>query len=300
MEEFGFALLTYNSIYRTHGNLGDEIQSLAARQFLPRVDRYVDRERLHIEPWRHKKRLKIILNGWFLLQPSAWPPHEKYQPLLTSMHFNDAPIRRIFSPPPASSVVVRPPNLPYLKKFEPIGARDLDTRVHLAAFGVNAYLSGCLTLTLNRPSRAEKQDYVVANDLDTKSLRMVRQIVGPNLVVCSQIDTATSDVERRFEKAKELLTLFAGARSVITTRLHCALPCLAFGVPVLLLLPPKRRTRFSGLLNLVRSCSREELVTALEEFSPLQPVANSEAYFPYRDMLRTRCEQFVANASRAP
>jgi exopolysaccharide biosynthesis predicted pyruvyltransferase EpsI len=42
---------------------------------------------------------------------------------------------------------------------------------------------------------------------------------------------------KKLLEAKKILKRYQDAKYVITSRLHCALPCLAFGIPVLFLLP---------------------------------------------------------------
>ena len=66
-------------------NAGDYIQSLAAAQYLPRVDKYLNREKLS----EYKgEPVKLIMNGWFMHQPECWPPSKQIFPLLTSFHIN--------------------------------------------------------------------------------------------------------------------------------------------------------------------------------------------------------------------
>jgi len=62
-----YGLLTY----RTE-NIGDEIQSIAARQFLPGVDIYVERDSLNNVV--SDEKIKLIMNGWFTHKPENWPP----------------------------------------------------------------------------------------------------------------------------------------------------------------------------------------------------------------------------------
>ncbi|HEX8449353.1 MAG TPA: hypothetical protein VF652_07165, partial [Allosphingosinicella sp.] len=82
--------------YRATLNLGDEIQSLAARAFLPRVDRMLDRDALSRAPgWTGETAL--ICNGWFSHRPERWPPHPRLRPLLVSMHLSDQVGPRGFS-----------------------------------------------------------------------------------------------------------------------------------------------------------------------------------------------------------
>jgi len=62
-----YGLLTYRM-----ENIGDEIQSIAARQFLPRVDVYVERDSLNKVV--SDEKIKLIMNGWFTHKPENWPP----------------------------------------------------------------------------------------------------------------------------------------------------------------------------------------------------------------------------------
>src|SRR5215475_13285824 len=76
-----YALLTYRT-----PNLGDEVQSIAAAQFLPAIDLRIDRDRLDVMPPGAGGNYKIILNGWHNHAPERWPPGPFLDPLLTSIH----------------------------------------------------------------------------------------------------------------------------------------------------------------------------------------------------------------------
>ena len=45
-------------------NLGNEIQSIAARRFLPKIDYYIEHEKLNL--FQNQEKVKMILNGWYL------------------------------------------------------------------------------------------------------------------------------------------------------------------------------------------------------------------------------------------
>jgi hypothetical protein len=72
-----FGLLSYENT----GNLGDEIQSLASRQFLPRVDYYVQREQLNRFHTPGQSPTRLIMNGWYCHKPENWPPSPDLLPL---------------------------------------------------------------------------------------------------------------------------------------------------------------------------------------------------------------------------
>lgn len=126
-----YALLKY--VYTN--NIGDEIQSISAKRFLPRVDCYINRD--NINEFNDKENVKMIINGWFTHNPENWPPQKSnIHPLLISFH-----ITKLYH-----ETLTRPESIRYFKKHEPVGCRDYHTAKLLRDKGVKAYFSGCLTL----------------------------------------------------------------------------------------------------------------------------------------------------------
>lgn len=300
--DIGYALINFST-----NNLGDHIQSIAARQFLPRVDVNLDRERLCFDPGTKFQKLKIIMNGWFMRMPLRWPPHEKLDPLLISMHLNPLwrPLLRgrLRLIPPATKFLLRHKNVSYFREHGPVGARDTETLGILQQHGVDSYLSSCLTLTLKRDEGAVRGDYVVATDLDLMSrfrndeiMGLLKQRVGKRLVTTTHVVDDNLAYDRKMEMAADLLRLYSGACCVITTRLHCALPCLALNTPVLLVKPQRRIiNRFEGLLSLLRHCSRDEFLAGKVPMDLFEPQPNSNEYLKFREALSLQCRQFVEN-----
>ena len=116
-------------------NIGDYIQALASAQFLPSVDGFVDREQLKDYSGQE---CRMIMNGWFMHNPEQWPPSPLIHPLFVAFHINTL----------AEDVMLGEESLRYLKRHEPIGCRDIRTADILKNKGVEAYFSGCMTLTL--------------------------------------------------------------------------------------------------------------------------------------------------------
>ena len=140
------AVMKYLSFGKTvrMKNMGDYIQSIAANQFM-KASLLIERERLDEydgEP------IKLIMNGWWMHQPCHFPPSEKIQPLLVSMH-----IRPSIADEMLSERVVA-----WLKKHGPVGCRDRNTVQILKDKGVDAYYSSCLTLTLGETYKHEDGD----------------------------------------------------------------------------------------------------------------------------------------------
>lgn len=287
-----YALLTYP----TSDNLGDEIQSIAARHRLPHVDRLLDREALDAVRAEPGRSIALILNGWFMHRPRHWPPAESLTVLPISLHLTaQREAGRIARWRPApGEIMTRGRGAAYLRRHAPIGARDRATLALLRRRGIDAYLSGCLTLTLPRPSASAQRDYVVACDLDEAMAAAVRARTRSTLLSTTHHEQGIRNPEERLAIAQRLLDLYASAKAVVTTRLHCALPCLALGTPVLLVTAEPNDPRLAAGEELAHHCSRAALLAGDIDFQPDAPPANPDTFRPLRDGLIARCDAFVA------
>lgn len=263
-----FGLLSYFE----SENLGDEIQSIAAARFLPQVDANVDRDHLHRSRGRSRP-LDVILNGWFLIG-HEWPPPAAIRPLLVS-----------FYAPPEHTHLYDRRHLEWYRQHQPIGCRSTSTLGQFEAMGVEAYFSGCLTLTLPA-AVGERGDDVCIVDCDPDLLQRLvparvlerarflthversdaralwRRVLkrghrtlyphAPELIW--RLSAAYRHLRHveRVARAQTLLDRYARARLVITGRLHCFLPCLALGTPVVLLNSVTDPQRLDGLAQLGR------------------------------------------------
>lgn len=202
-------------------NLGDDIQSLAAKKLLPRVDGGVSRERL-----KHPDAPGVIsMNGYFL-GLCDWPPSPDLQPFFFAFHVTPGSVAKICSPE----------GIAYLKRHEPIGCRDRGTMDILRSYGVDAFYSKCVTLTLPRrkesPSAAEGKIYMVG--LSKAAVQAVPRHIRKSAVVVDQaklrLPFLSPDLKEQL--AQELLDVYARTASlVITSKIHCAMPCIAMGIP---------------------------------------------------------------------
>lgn len=281
-----FGLLTYPT-----SNLGDFIQSLAARKFLPRVDRYIDREALDEAGPIEGQSVRLIMNGWFCHRPDKWPPSPFIDPLLISVHITD-------NPEPGSEMRARlefahsPQILGYLQRHGPVGARDHDTLAWLRSFGIDSYYSGCLTLTLARPAVA-REPFIVLNEVPEAVALNVQDATDLPIRHTSHEDAVTVGTEPRLERAAALVDLYARASCVVTTRMHGALPCLAMGTPTLLLETAWDPYRFTGLRDLVHHGSVADFLSGRVDYDVGNPPVNPTTYLPLRDQLERRVLAFV-------
>ncbi len=294
--------------YSYSNNIGDEMQSIAAQCFLPRVDVTIERDRLHW--YKDNGPITVPFNGWFTRPafPACWPPPPNLRPLFVSWYAV------------VPEALINERTAGYFKQYEPIGCRSLPTIKCFEQVGVSAYHSGCLTLTLPE-SRAERTDDIYIVDADPALVeKVVPESVRARAKYLSHLTPTgqlTSDTgwsvldfylkvwnrldrnmtrmrahrerllvrrhEQRMAMARERLAVYARARLVITGLLHCSMPCLALGTPVVLLKPDlDENPRFDGLKELVRyrSSGRDGLNINWE-----RPGPNDDAYKAFAEKL---------------
>jgi len=283
-----FGLLSY-----TTNNLGDFMQSVAARRFLPRIDRYIDRENLDEARSPDGRPIKLIMNGWYCHRPDKWPPASCIAPLLISVHITN-------NPEPGSGMRAReqfarmPQVLDYLRQHAPVGARDQSTLEWLQAHDVEAYYSGCLTLTLERPA-VSRQPFIVLNDVSDAVARRVEAATARPIRRPLHDDAVTVGIEARVRRAERLIETYAEACCVLTTRLHGALPCLAMGTPVLLVDESWDQSRFTGIEELVHRCSTDRFVAGEVAYDLDNPPPNPIKHWALRQDLEKRVAAFIAD-----
>jgi hypothetical protein len=218
-------------------NLGDDIQTLAAINFLEKkgVNDFVLLNRENISNYDGGP-LRVLMSGWFMHDISKFPPPDVIDPLFISFHCEN---ERLIAA-----------NASYFKRHEPIGCRDLATVGLFRKHGVEAYFTGCLTLYFDAIYRKSDRTYVVdvnecsyipKVDVDLSSLANFTKL---NHDLGASDDR--NDVKRRLARAKGLLEQYSTARLVITSRLHCALPCRAYRTRVKFVHSNLRDPRFSG------------------------------------------------------
>jgi hypothetical protein len=138
-----------------------------------------------------------------------------------------------------------------LKRFQPIGCRDLVTTEKLQNKGIQAYFSGCLTTTIDFYEWKKNTNNIYC--VDTKKN-------NNSHIYITQCHNKWKNIShiKGFYDALNLLKKYKTSKKVYTSRLHCFLPCLAIGVPVNLISPSGNKNikswgsknRFDGLREL--------------------------------------------------
>ena len=336
-------LLIYKN-YDGHFNIGDYIQSLAARQFFEKgIDKYIQREELNNY---YGEKVKLFMNGWFMHEPENWPPSEDVYPFFVSFHMNSF----------AYKLLLAPHSIEYLKKWEPIGCRDRKTVELFEEQGIKAYFSGCLTLTLGiNYSSNDKRTHVYFVDpyfevgknivsiakysfhllLNFRKIKIISEKIFKKYNVKSIIKSAAffsnyqkvfdnsimdeiifikhnvkgadfESEEKKFEYAEELIHCYSNAKLVVTSRIHCALPCLGMNTPVIYIenLEQKETSacRLDGIKDLFNIITYRKGIMKII-FSDLKKIylntsiQNKKDFLSYQSSLHERGSEFVKNAN---
>lgn len=214
--------LKYGGFQYSTQNIGDEIQTLAAEQHLPPIDRRFDRDKLRLIEDDGNKYI-TILNGWFAHSPEdCFPPADSIIPIFISFHIAEE----------NKNYFLSEPCINYFKKHEPIGCRDEGTMKMLKQKGVEAYFSGCLTTTFPKRNISPKNGKIFLVDVPI----FVKQILSyQNIANVETVEHYTNNYgEAKLTIAQLLLDKYKNEASlIITNRVHCALPCAAMGIPVI-------------------------------------------------------------------
>ena len=333
-----YKLLSVENIAKT--NIGDYIQALASSQFLPQVDGFIDREKLKDYDGEESK---VIMNGWYIHNTQQWPPSPKIVPLYVAVHINKS----------AAHDMLTTDGLNYLKKYEPIGCRDLYTYDLLQQHGIDAYFSGCMTLTLgykyvskergkeiyfvdpfvpwertfgicmkdlfymlSHPrliSQIARKYTITENRLknyyyNSRFVRLYSRLFTKDTLLkanyISQENThyTTLDNKQRMAAAEALVQKYSKAAFVVTSRIHCALPCTGLGTPVYFVNRAEdteiSTCRFGGLIYLFHTITVfpdkiESNFEHMKKYSTEYIVANKDSWKSLAEDLISKCRSFV-------
>lgn len=304
-----YGLMSYGYL----DNLGNEIQSIAARRFLPKVDYFVDFNNLSLFQDADEK-FKMFMNAWYLHEEKSWPPKTEFiDPLLISMHLN-------INGKYGSKSFLSEESRDFLLKYGPVGARDPATRDFFLDNDIPSYCSGCMTLTLKGNGKKDlspKDEYIVLVDVSDEVKSYIRTKTDKKIFNVSH--QLPIDLNRRNKKyikmqymydrvfnedekfliAENLLNLYENASCVITKRLHVALPCLSLNTPVMVLSDDiiNGEKRFSGLNELFRFYTFDEYKENFNIFDVNNPEENSKDYLKYKKPLIKKAKEFTGYES---
>ena len=167
-----------------------------------------------------------FFNAYWSGTRASWPPPSNIDPILLSIHITSRVQQRWAD------------HVEYLKLREPIGSCDPSTLNFLREHGVQAFFSGCLTLMLENPNiDGLRTEDIYITDVKEHLIKLFPSEIQSKAIYVNHRVT-TNDSLQRFTKGYERLKKYGSAKLVITQRIHCALPCVAMGTPVIFINSP--------------------------------------------------------------
>ena len=214
-------------------NLGDYMQTLAARN-LYRALGIADHDVIEIDRDNLSSysgdKVVLLMNGVFFRW--SFPISRDIIPVFVGFRTDG----RIASN-----------HLDLFRRHQPIGCRDVETTDLFRAYGIEAYTSGCLTMTFQDRQRqpAKRKVFVIFGSGDgtfpvealtyiPEELASDTEFVFHRKIVHNHPLTAM-DMRDAENYAKGLLEDYRMRGSLVITSLHhAATPCLSSGIPVIL------------------------------------------------------------------
>lgn len=185
-----------------------------------------------------------------------------------------------------------------MKKYGPVGVRDYHTLTVMKDLGVDAYFSACMTLTLDKFDDVEQGDYIVVVGLKPDEISFIKSKTDRKVIEFKQdvpkYSYSNETWDDRKKRVEDVLRLYQGAHMVITNKLHCSLPCLALGTPVLLLYDdsfPENIDRIGTYLPYLNHINRSDLFNSNINFE--KPKKNPNKYLKIRNDLINKCNEFI-------
>lgn len=156
-----------------------------------------------------------------------------------------------------------------------IGCRDLYTLEFCQNLGIYAYFSRCLTLTLPKRDSKPSQNKVffvglsdeflpfIPQELCQRAKSINQQCFKPEKLTCADFENTAKNLLEQYKNEAGL---------IITSALHCAAPCVAMGIPVILCRTnDEQLTRFSALDGILPIYTLEDFKKKRVDFSPIAP-----------------------------
>ena len=304
----GIGILIYDTT-----NLGDWTQTAAAlyvwwvyfkrpNTFKNFVETCIEKSEIESYPiiWINRDRISecikpkeihkviILCNGWWMNKYNdeyCFIAPEWIIPIYISVHISNPEI--------LSEEVIE-----YLKKNEPIGCRDNSTKILLQNNGVNAYFSGCLTMTLNL--RDTKLGFIPKNNYQDKIVIIDYDIESTENTI--KLTQFISDIHNKYNLIdtiqRSIDLLFA--EKVITNRLHVWLPLICNNANIVLMNNNTKKefvsgdsdyqniNRFAGIIEVINNKNNLKVFNSL--------LLNKTLY----EIIKKICEIIKINSSIDP
>lgn len=170
----------------------------------------------------------LPINGFFLYRKNhpAFPTSPNIIPIFLGIYTSSSPYLK---------------NQSFWNKYSPIGCRDESTFITLKKYGYDAYLNGCMTMIYPKRDFTPSIHKVFFVDAYEKVLNFVpkeilenAEFITHDITVDSHNTSKEEIIFKTEETSKKIYSRYYNeATLVVTSRLHCAAPCIAMGIPTI-------------------------------------------------------------------
>lgn len=242
------AILGYNTL-----NIGDDMQSLIMSYLLPKIDYIIERDNYdNIYDYETGNKMEkldekvlLIMNCWLINGPNYSINNIKFPiknkniiPVYISTHIS-----------PNVKELRNDECMNDYRKNAPFYTRDMWTYNLLKNENIECYYFGCATQLVKKEyikKNIDKNDLTILVDCDANYIeKYINENPTEKIKVITHIPENLNKLEpkERMNEVEKLLVLYSGANKIITTRLHCFLPCRALGINVTYIGPIDARTQ---------------------------------------------------------
>lgn len=268
-------------------NIGDYVQTLAVRNALSRVCpghafEYWDRDNLlNYFPGDEHSRI-CVMQGFFPKNVCDLP--NKYIfPIFIGFHLGATTSLQYPDEPLGSEKIWRS----FIRRFptyfrnKSVGCRDHRTELYLRSLGIDTYFSRCLALTfpLREKEPPESRVFVscspnlqvVVNKVLPREMRDICVACSPEYNVYGVREAPFQELdfidlvpyaERYLQRFKDEATL------VITDRVHVAGPCIAMGIPTIIIRRGGGDPRYDVFRGIAPCYTEDEVMQGRVDFTP--------------------------------
>lgn len=257
-----FARMYIKYTYKTEqdffnlGNLGDCVQNIAVENLYKKLG-IAPNDLLHVNrdelPDYNGTKCKLVMQSWFGYTNKTFPLpwSKKIEPIFIGFHISSGNHgREHFITNNVHTAMA---------EFQPIGCRDRNSRDFLKSFGLDAYFSGCMTLTFDKRESEPSDGKIFIVDVNRKSLNKIPNRIKrcadfsiTHLYKFDKYPITENDAQTFEDTAREILNRYKNeAKLVITSRIHVAMPCVAMGIPVIFITDRPYDERFDVLRGIL-------------------------------------------------
>jgi hypothetical protein len=284
--------------------LGDDFWAYAQSLFYPRIDYLIDNTTIYNFKSKDNEKVATIVSAFVepLNYEYAFMPPSNIVPFFVGSYFRSTMWEYI-----ENDCVLK-----YLKSVGPIGCRSKSNVKKLQSHGIDAYFTGCITLTLPKVDKKKlTSKYICCVDVPDYVVDYVKKSVGDNFEVrrmSHEIWTWSEEEQKRyselsiyerFEKIKRYIEIYANAYCVVTSKLHCAMPCLTQDTPVLLTVPEDgygvfdMQDRMGDFFELFHLAYYSDFIDGTVKYDFLNPCENKDNWKFFRADIEEAVRLFI-------